>query len=84
MEEERFHLTLKAGMNIVHDIIDRMHAAGETVLDVYKRQPVWSVTPGQSAVFYDGDMLLGGGYLKQFLSQLLPVGGQMLSINYCY
>lgn len=31
MEEERFHLTLKAGMNIVHDIIDRMHAAGETV-----------------------------------------------------
>ena len=26
--------------------------------------PVWSVTPGQSAVFYDGDMLLGGGYLK--------------------
>ena len=31
MEEERFHLTLKAGMNIVHDIIARMRAAGETV-----------------------------------------------------
>lgn len=31
MEEERFHLTLKAGMNIVHDIIARMRTAGETV-----------------------------------------------------
>ena len=30
-EEERFHLTLKAGMGIVHDIIQRMHAANETV-----------------------------------------------------
>lgn len=26
-------------------------------------QPVWAVTPGQSAVIYDGELLLGGGYL---------------------
>jgi alanyl-tRNA synthetase len=29
-EEERFHLTLKAGMNVVHDIVARMREAGES------------------------------------------------------
>lgn len=31
MEEERFHITLKAGMNIVHEIIAKMRVANETV-----------------------------------------------------
>lgn len=36
---------------------------GETLRVIFK-EPQWGITPGQSAVFYHGDTVLGGGIIK--------------------
>lgn len=42
----------------------RLIPIGEGKLIVETKEPVRAVTPGQSAVFYDGETLLGGGVIE--------------------
>jgi tRNA-uridine 2-sulfurtransferase len=42
-----------------------LHTAGDsTRVEVVFDQPQRAVTPGQGAVFYDGDLVLGGGWIE--------------------
>ena len=41
----------------------RVTVTGCETFDVRFREPVSAVTPGQAAVVYDGDRLLGGGWI---------------------
>lgn len=41
---------------------------GEDEIEVRFRSPQKAITPGQAAVFYDGEAVLGGGWIKEVLS----------------
>ena len=41
---------------------------GEDELEVTFKSPQKAITPGQAAVFYDGETVLGGGWIKKVLS----------------
>jgi tRNA-specific 2-thiouridylase len=47
-------------------------APGEAGLRLDFKTPQWAVTPGQSAVLYDGEVCLGGGVISA--AQLPPLG----------
>ena len=40
-----------------------LHAVGADAFELAFDDPQWAVTPGQSAVLYDGDVCLGGGVI---------------------
>lgn len=39
-------------------------SSGQERFELHFNQPQWAVTPGQSAVLYDGDICLGGGIIE--------------------
>ena len=41
---------------------------GEGKLEVKFKSPQKAITPGQAAVFYDGETLLGGGWIKEVIN----------------
>jgi tRNA-specific 2-thiouridylase len=41
---------------------------GEDEMEVVFKSPQKAITPGQAAVFYEGDTVLGGGWIKEVLS----------------
>jgi tRNA-specific 2-thiouridylase len=43
-------------------------AKGKGEWEVKFKSPQKAVTPGQAAVFYDGETVLGGGWIKEVLS----------------
>jgi len=46
----------------------------DTVIELAFHEPVSAISPGQSLVIYDGDVVLGGGVIKSSRRELLIVG----------
>jgi tRNA-specific 2-thiouridylase len=42
-------------------------------INIYFPEPVHAITPGQAAVFYDGDDVLGGGWIQRHVIGEVPV-----------
>ena len=52
------------GLLVTQDAACTFTAAGPGGFDLRFDQPQWAVTPGQSAVLYDGEVCLGGGVIS--------------------
>jgi len=47
-------------------------ALGDSRFTLRFEQPQWAVTPGQSAVVYDGEVCLGGGVISSAAQFVVP------------
>lgn len=63
--EPRCDIEARVKVRYRHDGEDAvLRAIDSTRVRVEFRRPVKSITPGQAVVFYDGDRVLGGGWIK--------------------
>ena len=51
------------------DVQCQLHAIGDDAMQVQFHDDQWAVTPGQSAVLYDGDVCLGGGIIAAAMAR---------------
>ena len=61
--EDGMHVTCRSRYRSAGTSARLYHLEDEKVEVVFE-EPVFAITPGQSAVFYDGDDLLGGGIIE--------------------
>ena len=47
----------------MQDAVCELHYIDDENIELRFKEPQWAVTPGQSAVLYDGDVCLGGGVI---------------------
>lgn len=50
----------------------QVRRSGKDSFEVYFDEPVFAVTPGQAAVLYEVDQVLGGGWIDQAIKDPLP------------
>ncbi|MCY3801604.1 MAG: tRNA 2-thiouridine(34) synthase MnmA [Chloroflexi bacterium] len=65
---ERVTTGTKAGVKVrsrMPELPARLFPNGDAGLTVVTDEPAWAVAPGQAAVFYDGDVVLGGGRVSR-------------------
>ena len=61
----RYRLQTRPGYNYSCRILPKQRKSGATRVKLIFDEPQLSITPGQAAVWYDGDVLLGGGILER-------------------
>jgi tRNA-specific 2-thiouridylase len=62
--------TLKARIRYRRSLADvKSIERNDSFLAVRFREPQWAVTPGQSLVLYDGDVVMGGGIIEKALKE---------------
>ncbi len=69
MDELRQPIRVKAKVRYAHRGADAIVApSGDYTVKVEFMQPQEAITPGQAVVFYDGDMILGGGWIERAIA----------------
>ncbi|NIH15621.1 tRNA 2-thiouridine(34) synthase MnmA [Serratia symbiotica] len=67
LRSEPFRCTVKTRYR-QQDILCRVTPLDDKLIEVRFDEPVAAVTPGQSAVFYQGEICIGGGIIEQRLT----------------